>query len=692
MSDPPGLELPFSRAVVVALAVVALLVSFSAVAPLMSALGLAGVLVWFAVPGVVLGWRLYGSWATALLPGPAWGYVFSSLALLGLWAAGIRSFGWLMLAPLAALAVMWPAGALRRNLSAPLFTRRDLGAMALITLCVLAILARPYARIGAELPEGRAYRAYFTADFVWAMAVVAEISKGDMPPRNPYYLNDDLRYYWLPHLVAGAEHSAARRGLSVEQILKVNDLVTALFFAGFFYFFVRHFVERPMAAGLAIAFVLFCSSFQGIERIWVHWRDGIPFAALRGVNINAVTNWFGNGGMKVDGLHRLLLYQPQHQVAYLLGASAVLLVHQARDRGRPLLMLLAGTFVGASLLFSSFSALMLVIMVGVYEGWSLLRARQWKAVVPCAVAAAIPLAAALLLTIVLHYVDTAGGELVKVGVNPLATHRMVWVIFMGFGPVVIAALLGTALAIERRVIGRFTALWMMLAVCGLFYFFVDLPDHQNGVGWHAGKLAFIALTPLCGFALQEIWARGGVVQLVSTSAIAIIALVALPTVLIDIYNTQDVWNRAPGPGFRWTVLLSPQEIEGVEWLKRETPLRARVQVDPWVRGRDTWAYVPAFAERRMSAGIPISMIPLAKYEKASEHIRKIYRSTSAAAANELARDVCVDYLVIGPPERAEYPGLQPLLDQSPHLFFPVFRNDALAVYAVSGIDRNMCAL
>ena len=35
----------------------------------------------------------------------------------------------------------------------------------------------PFAHVGEELPEGRAYRAYFTADFVWEVAVVAELAK-----------------------------------------------------------------------------------------------------------------------------------------------------------------------------------------------------------------------------------------------------------------------------------------------------------------------------------------------------------------------------------------------------------------------------------------------------------------------------------------------------------------------------------
>src|SRR5262245_15241266 len=83
------------HAILVFSAVVALLISLRSLLPILPGLGLLAVLVWFAVPGVVLARRLYGAqpgaWPLALLLGPAWGYVLSSLVLLALWAVGIRS-------------------------------------------------------------------------------------------------------------------------------------------------------------------------------------------------------------------------------------------------------------------------------------------------------------------------------------------------------------------------------------------------------------------------------------------------------------------------------------------------------------------------------------------------------------------------------------------------------------------------
>jgi len=365
----------------------------------------------------------------------------------------------------------------------------------------------------------------------------------------------------------------------------------------------------------------------------------------------------------------------------------LLLLVQARDASRAALLFLVGVFLGLSMLLSSFAAIILAGVAAAYETVRLAAARQWRAFIPCAIAAAVPMAGALALGSVLHYVDTksAGNPLVTFGVNPLATHALWRSMFLNFGPVLIVSVVGIAAAILRGTLRQLVPIGIVLAVCALFYFLVDVPDHQGVyVAWRASHLAFMALAALCAYALQESWAAGGATRRSIITLTAVVAVAALPTVIVDLYNTQDVSNRAQGPGFRWTVLLTPEEVKGLEWIKQSTPKDARVQIESEVRGRDTWAYIPAFAERRMAAGLPIGMIPVAKYESATADVKKVYLSASADDAFARATALCIDYLVVGLPERSAYPNLQPLLDGSPHQFAPAFRNDALAVYAVSG--------
>ena len=38
-------------------------------------------------------------------------------------------------------------------------------------------------------------------------------------------------------------------------------------------------------------------------------------------------------------------------------------------------------------------------------------------------------------------------------------------------------------------------------------------------------------------------------------------LAALPTTLIDLYNTQDIDNRGDAPGFKWTMVQTPEDLQ-----------------------------------------------------------------------------------------------------------------------------------
>jgi hypothetical protein len=377
-------------------------------------------------------------------------------------------------------------------------------------------------------------------------------------------------------------------------------------------------------------------------------------------------------------------------MGYLLGLSAMLLLARARDAARWTSCVVVGAFLGLCMLFSTVASLMMGLMCGAYAAWKVVRARAWRTMLQAAAAAAAPMVVALAIVSLLGYLDT-GGQLLTFGINPKATHRILWISFLSFGPVLIGALIGAALAASARSISSFAPLWFVLAVCVTFYFFVDLPDSPNSIGWHAAKVGLVAFTPLVGFGFFEVWRRRGLIRLTTVPLLALLGIAGLPTVAIDVYNNQDVWNRAPGPGFRWTVLVTPAELEGLEWIKRGTFKTARVQVDPVARGRDTWAFIPAFAERRMATGLPLSMIPLAKYEAANQQISQVYQSPSAEQAYDGVTRHCIDYLVIGPPERAKYPQLEPLLDEDKARFVPAFRNGTLTVYYVPrDRERSTC--
>jgi hypothetical protein len=654
--------------------------------PLPQGLLLTLIAAWFTLPGAAFAFLIYdaqpGRPLAAIFVGPVWGYGVSSIVMLAMWTFGVR--GPLLLAApvLAALALAACAIPLRKSLVPPPFRSADIVAVCILVILTAGIVARPFSRVASPVPDGRAYRAYFTSDFIWRMAVAAELAKGAVPPVNPFYHRDYLHYYWLAHLLPAAEYREMRGVASLEQILLANSVALDVTFVMFLYGFCRQWVRSPVALTAACTVTLLGSSFEGTERLYYLWRDGVPLDWLRMQNIDAMSRWIYRS-LPVDGLQRVLWYQPHHATGYALGFSAMLVLVQARVPEKARIFALSGTLLALCLMLSTFSAIMLSAVAAVVALIVLVPRRAWTAIPLAAIAAAVPLGLATAAAMSLGYVDRNSGGLVRVLVNPMAMTQPLWAIFLSFGPLLLMAIVGIALAFWHRRT-ELMAMGAIIVVSFAFYFFVDLRGHQFVyVGWRAGHLLFVAFTVLTAYALQEL-GRGTTARHVAAAALfVVLAASAAPTFAIDLYNTQDIDNRERSPGgFRWTLVLDRDELEALAWVRTLTPPDAVVQIDPYPRDNNTWAYIPAFAERRMAAGLPISMVPLEKYEAASQQVKTVFTADSAVTAHQRAVTLGIDYLYVGEPERQANPRLDGILRERPDLFQPAFRNSTIAVYFV----------
>ena len=688
-SEPSGAgrssRWPIAAALV---ALTSLVLCIKAIIPIQSGLALFGSTAVFVIPGFLLAWLIYepapGRGVAACVMGPVWGYGLSSLVLLALWTAGVRG-SVLLAVPLIGCGVAALVGGwLRGSLTPPAFGRADLTVVLFLLVSVPAIVGLPFAHVAEPVPEGRAYRAYFTADMIWRMAVVAEVSKGDVPPRNPFLRGEPLHYYWLPHLLTAAQYRHVPRQISMEQLLLVNSVALGLAFVLFLFGFVRQWVDNPVAAAAGSLGALVFTSFEGFERLVFLWRTGGSWSIVTDLNIDAVTRWFYLS-LPIDGLQRLLWYQPHHSTGYALGLSALMVLFQCRGRLTPRLLAFCGCLLGATLLFSTFAAIMLTLMVAVTAAILLTAERRWGALVLGAVAGAIPLALAVMVARSLRYVDLSGPSLVRVLVNPMAV-RHVWIsLLLSFGPMLILGAVGGVLVVLRRRAAPFLGIGAIILVSFVFYFFVDVRDHQYVyVGWRAGHFLFIAFAVLVAYGLQELWRVGGRTRAATVAATAILALLALPTFAIDFYNTQDITNQNPADPYSWTLVLTHDEVAALAWIRGSTPPDAVVQFEPHAREGRRWADVPAFAERRLSAGLPISMVPLTRYEAASKKVMELYQERDPDAAFTRAAHLGIDYLLVGPPERKMFPDFEATLRSRPSRFREAFRSGEVSVFMLEG--------
>lgn len=671
-----------------AVALIVIAAALLAVVRPWGALVIVAVLAWFIWPGLAVARKLTHSDGTHAhwLLAPVWGIAVSVLGLLVLWQFGGRGIWIVVLAP-------WPLWVVARlpleragvDLRWPRFDRRDLVAVCLLFMLVPLIAGAPFAHVGEVSHEGaKAYRAYFTADFVWAMTVVAEVSKGDIPPRNPFQFGGTLHYYWLAHFLSAVEYRLLGPwGLTIEEVALGNSLVYGLAFIAFLYGFVRAFGATAAAAATACALAFLANSFEALDRA-VAWRgEGDIVPLLAQVNVDAITRWFYQA-MPVDGLHRMLLYQPHHLGGYAIGLSALLIVARTPDVARPLVALAAGTFLGMSLLLTSFEAIIIGVAVAVVYAVRLLSPPRWKAMPLCAVLGAIPVFLAFEAAEVLAYVDPAATQLVRFGPNPVALMHWAYALFLSFGPMLILGVMGMMAAVLAR--QKETLPVVVLAAVALgFYFLTDVPDMQHvWVGWRAGHLLFVAFTVFTAILFMAVQQAHVAIRIGTWLLAAVLAGAALPTVAMDVYNAQDITNNARGPGFPWTLILSRGEVAALEWLKTHTPPDVLVQPNVAERANASWGYITAFGERRMAAGLPIAMIPMQPYQDASAMVGdQVFGQSDPAARLAAARRMHIDYLFVGPAERERHADLLPLLDGRSDLFPRVFKNDDVSIYWIA---------
>ena len=186
-------------------------------------------------------------------------------------------------------------------------------------------MAAPYRNLGGASADGtKHYRAYFTADFVWHVALTSELGRFEMPPRNPYMAREALHYYWTYFLVPGrglfARPARRPRRRSRPQGQRDRDgggadrVVLSARVVG------RR--RRRARGGWR------CSSLSSrpAPKALIAIKDllarGGSLAELRDINVDAITAWKYDG-LRIDGVHRTMFYTPQHGLSCALGLLAL---------------------------------------------------------------------------------------------------------------------------------------------------------------------------------------------------------------------------------------------------------------------------------------------------------------------------------------------------------------------------------
>jgi hypothetical protein len=349
-------------------------------------------------------------------------------------------------------------------------------------------------------------------------------------------------------------------------------------------------------------------------------------------------------------------------------------------RARAAAILIAGCALGASV---ALNPLVGAVFCGVYAlaiAFDLLRGRGSINDFLRHSVAVIPVVAAFAWC---SFSDVGQGDgiaLLHFGFWGPARNATVLNFLLQFGPI----LLPMAIGLWPTPAVPFQRIWPALAgviLAVLLMHLVTLTSDLSWVGFRGGHIFFVAAPAIVARGLVALWQAGR--KRVAVAVIGLVLAVGGPTTLIDAYNVQDVSNRgfAPRNEFHWTVLVTPDEQEALGWIRTRTSKDAVVQMEPNVRGRETWTLIPTFAERRMATGTALALLPVPEYERRNEMVKQIYQSEDAALAWSEAKSLGIDYLYVDATERAAYPAVAKF-DHAPAYFTPTFRNAEASVYAL----------
>jgi len=658
-------------------------------------LAYAGAYVLATAPGWPIGWRLFGrDHAAGWIAGALLGYTLSAWSVWAVTAIGLtwpweRVAAWAVLSLGTLSALGWRRPAL---VLLPRWRAGDTLALVFVLGLVPALVGPAFLHVGQRDADGtRYYRAYFTADVVWHAALTTELQRFTLPPRNPYTADRELHYYWTYFLVPPAIVSIAPRTFGTDPFpwLLVNATGAGLLFVGVIFVFT--WVARPRAAiaAASTAAVVLAASAEGAWFLWRLWQTSGPLAAVTAVNIDGVVRELFDG-LTVDNLPRSLWYTPQHAAACALGLVALTVAAAPAGPAAPLAArLIAGLALAAALTISPLLGGVFAVIYGLaiavralMAGWR----TAWRVVLRHAVVA-IPAALAVAALLGAGMVEGAGGAL-QIGFLGYARRSPLGTLALALGPVLALALpaLGWFLAGARvprpaddPSRGVLVPAVVALTVGLLLFLFASLPD-PYWVGWRGGQIMLVALPTLVGATLAlglGRWPR------LTVTILALAAAVGLPTTIIDAYNAQDTTNRQMGAGFRLTVTLSAAEQDALRWLQQVTRPNDVVQVDVAARGADTWTLIPPFAQRRMYAGLPISLLAEDEYRNRASAVAAAYGMTDAREAWRIFKGGRVEYVYVGDAERRTHsPEALAKFDRDPDHFVRVFENPAATIYEV----------
>jgi len=567
-------------------------------------------------------------------------------------------------------------------------------------ILVLVIISGPFLNVGRKVEDSYAYAPFFNRDFFRNVAFGAALSKGVVPPANPYFGGETLHYYWFQMVFPALIYRLSDRSVALEDIFVLSTLLVNVVFVFVFVHFLRRFVKRILTLIIVLGLAFVAESYQAPFKAILslqptHW-------ALEGT-------WLGAIALPPVGyFFQSLLYLPHHFAALVALLIVVSLLVEQPPHGRLKRALAAAMILILSSGFSFFIVAFGFLWAGSYLVLQTLRdvyvltknheSVSHRSSLVTTVLSGITIGLAGLVTYgLLSSLEMllGGGNAWRINVSKFQLAAPLH-FFAMLGPMFLLGLAGFVLCVRDRKIWSqsYGMLWLLLSVLFLITFLVpkNLPTWE--VSQKLGVVLRIPVLVLSGIFLDHLVSRGIQRRRIAWAVLLLFCASATPNLLAYQYVHLNVRNS------NLLAYIDASERRAAEWIRTQTPLDAVVQtwpggqtsVRPLYQGEGIYSLVPVFGERQTAVGDPQFAryyIPRSRYQEVdarATEISQVYEEPHQPDVVGVLEKFQIDYLYWGVSERQCC--LKNLIwyEESP-LFEKVYDQDGVSIFRLIGNEH-----
>ncbi|MBN1552357.1 hypothetical protein JW979_12865 [bacterium] len=530
------------------------------------------------------------------------------------------------------------------HVDVPSFNGKILIGACLLVLAMLVLLVIPYQNVGLKMPEGLAYRAYFSGDYLKHVAITSQLMSMEIPPENPYFAGQTLHYYWMfylfPALLAnqlGYEH--------IQPILTSLNLFLAGTFLWIWIGLTQSLIKNTTIKIIVWILPLFGGSYEGLICLADLHKRKWPLAAASYYNVDGWSRRMF-GAPEVDSLYRLLLYNMQH----ILPAALFLVFIYMFSKSRRLRLsatvvigLLCALAIGHSGFLGSFLTLWCFVTISMSEEF---RKGKWRtAWIRPVLFALIPLVLLLFYKFGLKMLGpeiSSGSQLIPLDINLVEAVRSAPVAFfvLNFG----ATLAGL---LSFFIWKRFPKAISCLALLSIMLIaFVSVPRFGSDVAVKVGYTAAISLSLMAGFLLDFLKSKSKLLWISSIMLMILLIVVAIPSLLLEVYNFSELLNP------RYLSVVNYLDKNAYDWMHTNTSPDEIIQAGTRTNAINApFTGIPTFAGRKTYVGdwmhARIFLIPEEEYQHRKAVADGIFRFKNAEKIHSLCTQSGINYVYWG---------------------------------------------